>query len=470
MEEEPKKLTKAEISKKYRLENKERALEYKREYCLKNKEKIAEYKHEYYLKNKEKITKQSKELRKKNIEVHRERSRIYGRKNSEKNKIRSKEYRANNREECILKGREYYFKNKEITSKKGKEYREKNKEIISQRNKDRRLLKKLKFPTIRTVPRDFSEEEIQNVLNQYKSQNEKFWCPLTDKIYKSHGIWTGAFRRKMSDISLNRFMFLLQEPHYSAFSGKILTENEFSYSETYKGWTGFKKYTLEEIKQRVWTELTDRSTFSTPEYRKKLSEAGKKFNQSEKGIQRRQEKSKKMLDFYKTEEGKKHKMECSKKSSISIKKIIEEGRFTPPITNTWTHWDSKIKFEDGTFIKFRSSWEACFYYSNRHMVYETIRVRGENKTYVSDFFDESTNTMYELKPRNRYNIEIDKMTCLQNYCKETGIKFIWINESNILDYIDVDKLSKDEDNIEQFNKMIKDATIKKIYHDKYFKN
>jgi len=455
MEEEPKKLSKNERSKKFRLENKE--------HC-------AQYRREYYQKNKEKIKQQSKELRQKNIESHRERARIYRRKNLEKNKIRSREYRETHKEEILEKNREYYRKNKEILSKKNKEYREKNKEIISQRNKQLRLFKKINKPTIRIVPRDFSEEEIQNLLNQYKSQNEKFWCPLTNKVYKSNGIWVGAFKAKMSRISLNRFMFLLQEPHYSAYSGKLLTEEEFSYTSSYKGWVGFKKYTLEEIKQRVWIHLTDRSAFRTPEHRKKLSEVGKKFNQSEKGIQRRQEKSKKMLDFYKTEEGKKHKMECSKKSSISMKKTIEEGRFTPPITNTWTHWDSKIKFEDGTIIRFRSSWEACFYYSNRHMVYETIRVKGENKTYVSDFFDESTNTMYELKPRNRYNIEIDKMMCLQNYCKETGIKFIWINETNILDYIDVDKILKDEDNIEQFNKMIKDATIKKIYHDKYFKN
>jgi hypothetical protein len=214
----------------------------------------------------------------------------------------------------------------------------------------------------------------------------------------------------------------------------------------------------------------DYSIFKTPEHKKKLSDKGKSFNKTEKGIQQRQEKSKKMSDFYQTEEGKHQKRETSKKSSISMKKIIEEGKFTPPITNTWTHWDARIKLDDGTVRKFRSSWEACFYYSNRHMLYENIRIKGTVKTYINDFFDKETNTMYELKPRSRYNAEIDKMTTLQDYCIKNNIKFIWINETNILDYIDVDNLLKDEDNTEQLKKLIKDATIKKIYDHKYIKN
>ena len=153
-----------------------------------------------------------------------------------------------------------------------------------------------------------------------------------------------------------------------------------------------------------------------------------------------------------------------------MKKLIEEGKVTPPITNTWTHWESKIKLDCGTIRKFRSSWEACFYYSNKHMLYENIRVKENTRTYVSDFFDEGTRTMYEIKPRNRYNIEIDKMNALQNYCLNNNIKFIWINETNILDYIDVDILIKDSNNVEQFNKLIQDQTIKRIYDDNYAKN
>jgi hypothetical protein len=104
------------------------------------------------------------------------------------------------------------------------------------------------------------------------------------------------------------------------------------------------------------------------------------------------------------------------------------------------------------------------------MLYENVRISTGNKVYVNDFFDEKTNTMYEIKPRSRYNIEIDKMTSLQKYCDEKQIKFIWINETNILDYIDVDNLVKDDYNSEQFIKLIKNPIIKNIYDHKYAKN
>jgi hypothetical protein len=374
---------------------------------------------------------------------------------SEKNKIRFKNFRLNNREYCLKKDREYFQKNKERILKQNKEYREKNKLVISDRNKLKRLKKRNGIPYSKPKPKEYNEEEILDFINQYKNQKEKFWCPLTNKVYKTQGIWVGAFASKMIKSCINRFMFLIQEPHYSAYSGLRLTEDEFSYSETYKGWTGFKKYTLKEIEQRVWVKLTDKSIFKTIEHKKKLSEAGKLFNQTELGLQRRQEKSQKMSSFYQTEDGKTQKIECSKKLSITMKKLIEDGKFTPPITNTWTHWDAKIKLEDGSIKKFRSSWEACFFYSNRHMLYENVRIKSMGKIYVNDFFDEATNTMFEIKPRNRYNIEIDKMKALQDYCKENRIKFVWINEKNILKYIDVDNLQKDEDNVGQFNKMIK---------------
>lgn len=388
----------------------------------------------------------------------------------DKRRIYNRNYKLKNKEKILKQNREYYHKNKEIISKKTKIYREKNKKIISDKKKKIRIEKRNNIPYSRPEPKEYSENEILNFVKQYKEREEKFWCPLTNKIYKTYGIWVGIFATKMTKKCVNRLVFLLQEPHYSKYSGILLSEEEFSYSETYKGWTGFKKYTLSEIGKRVWTKINDTSKFKTPEYKKKISEKMKTFFQTERGLQIREEKSKKMLDFFKTEEGKTHKRECSKKNSISMKKLIQEGKFTPPITNTWTHWESHIKLDNGVLRKFRSSWEACFYYSNRHMLYENIRVKELEKTYVSDFFDENTNTMYEIKPRNRYNIEINKMTALQNYCIQNNIKFVWINESNILDYIDVDNLSKDVDNIGQLHKMIQDPTIKKQYDFKYVKN
>ena len=444
--------------------------EQNRLYRQNNKEHIKQYRNEYYHKNKEKIKQQNEANYQKHIEKRKAARKTYREKNSEKRKQHSKEYRENNKEKLLIGYKEYYQNNKERLLKQCKEHRAANKELIAEQRRQKRLAKGPVAQRPYIKPRKYTEEEIQELVKQYKNQSEKFWCPLTNKTYKTHGIWVGMFGTRMTKMCANRFMFLLQEPHYSKYSGKQLTEAEFSYSETYKGWTGFKKYTLEEIEQRVWTKLIDYSFAKTPEYRKQLSERGKTFNQTEKGAQRRQEKSKRMLEFYQTEEGKKQKAETSKKCSASMKKLIEEGKFTPPITNTWTHWEAQIILEDGTTKRFRSSWEACFYYSNSHMLYENIRVKENGRSYVSDFFDEKTNTMYEIKPRNRYNIEIDKMTALQNYCMQNSIKFIWLNETNILNYIEVEKLAKDEKNIEQFRKMIKDPTMKKIYESNHTKN
>lgn len=388
----------------------------------------------------------------------------------DKIKIYYKNYKLKNREKILKLNRDYYQKNKEQILKKNKEYREKNKKIISDRKKKKVLEKRNNIPYSRPKPKEYNEDQILDFVNQYKQQQKQFWCFLTNKTYKTYKIWVSVLASKMTKKSVNRFVFLLQEPHYSKYSGILLSEEEFSYSETYKGWTGFKKYTLTEIEQKVWTKKRNNSIFATPEFKKKMSEKKKIFFQSERGFQLRKEKSKRMLEFYKTEEGKKQKIECNKKNSISMKKLIQEGKFIPPITNTWTHWESYIKLDDGKLRKFRSSWEACFYYSNRHMLYENIRVKGFDKTYVSDFFDEKTNTMYEIKPRNRYNVEIDKMTALQNYCIQNNIKFIWINESNILDYIDIDNIIQDEYNSKHFYKMIQDPTIKKQYDFKYAKN
>jgi hypothetical protein len=255
------------------------------------------------------------------------------------------------------------------------------------------------------------------------------------------------------------------------FSGIQLTEEEFSYSETYKGWPGFKKYTIKEQKERVWTKLADRSIFSTKEFREQNSKRLKDFYQTDKGVKVRNIKSKKMLSFYKTENGRRIKDKSNLKQSRIMKEKIKNGSFTPTITNTWTHWDAKIVDKDGKTIQFRSSWEACFYYSNKHLKYENIRVKGKNgKIYINDFYDENSNILYEIKPRDRYNIEIDKITTLQNYCFIKNIKFVWINENNILDYIDIKRICNDTQNVEQFLKMLKNKTIKQIYDSNHTQN
>lgn len=319
------------------------------------------------------------------------------------------------------------------------------------------------------TPREYSDDEISDFVKEYKNQSEKYYAPVTKKSYKTYGIWVGILASRMLKHCVNKFVFLLQDPHYSKYSGKILSEEEFSYSQPYKGWVGFKKYTMEEIKNRVWVKMMDYSNMSDTT-KKKISDGLKKYFKSEDGILSREERSKNMLRYFQSDIGKKQIIESGKKTSNALKKLISEGQYTPIITNSWTHWESKILLEDGSIKKFRSSWEACFFYSNIHMEYESIRVKTDDKIYISDFYDTKTNRLYEIKPKNRYNIEIEKMTALQNFCKNNNIKFIWVNEFNILSFIDIEKLKKDNNNNIQFEKMIKNPIIKKIYESMHIKN
>ncbi len=298
----------------------------------------------------------------------------------------------------------------------------------------------------------YSKDYIKALVDDYKQNGNALYNPQTKKYYDNYTTWYVNLVFWMDKPSVNYFFYLLEEPHYSKFSGEKLTEESFSYSSSYKGYKGWKKYTPEETKLRVWTKFRDYNI--TDNIKSRISNTLKLFNSSDAGIANRKQKSKRMKKFYNTVEGIQHKHNCCIKSAKTLRAKIASGDYMPNITNTWTHWDAKIILEDGVEKKFRSSWEACFWYCNQHCKYETIRVKTSKKVYVSDFYDEDANILYEIKPRNRYNKEIEKMLCLQKYCDDNNIKFKWINENNISQYIDESKFTGV--NIEQL-KMMKKA-------------
>lgn len=174
--------------------------------------------------------------------------------------------------------------------------------------------------------------------------------------------------------------------------------------------------------------------------------------------------SENMKRFNQTRRGRELIKEKAEKMSISMKEKIALGLFTPRITNTRTHWDAKIILENGEIKKFRSSWEAAFWATNQQFEFEILRIpwvdqEGKFHTYIPDFFDRSNNTIYEIKPRSRYETENIKMQCAIKYCIENKIKFIWINEKNILNYIDANsKIFLNEENLKQLNKVINAVT------------
>jgi len=137
--------------------------------------------------------------------------------------------------------------------------------------------------------------------------------------------------------------------------------------------------------------------------------------------------------------------EANRQSSIRMKKLIAEGKFTPCITNSWTRWKSFVEI-DGVIKKFRSSWEAVFYLLNPHLEYEKRRIQYKNdesyRNYIVDFEDSNNKILYEIKPINlkdNYKNTI-KIKAAQQWCKDNQYEYRIISDewffenANKIDY------------------------------------
>jgi hypothetical protein len=194
----------------------------------------------------------------------------------------------------------------------------------------------------------------------------------------------------------------------------------------------------------------------------KIADAKRKFFKTEYGKEVAKNVGKansiNLKNYFKTDAGKAQIHRSSiLQSRIMIDKI-KSGEFTPNITNSFTKWDAKILLEDGTYKKFRSSWEACFWYSNRNLKYEYMRIsyidqNGLDRTYIADFINESGDILYEIKPKSYFPPQKNKMDSIISYCNSNGIKFMWINEYNIMNYIDIDIF--EGENYKQLEKLFK---------------
>lgn len=170
--------------------------------------------------------------------------------------------------------------------------------------------------------------------------------------------------------------------------------------------------------------------------------------------------------FNKTEAGHAIRLDCHKRQSEIMKKKILNGEFTPCITNIRTHWSAIIKLEDGSYKKFRSSWEAVFWNSNKYLEFEAIRIpwydeAGIQHTYIVDFYDRIKNIIYEIKPKSTWGVQNIKMQQIINYCLINNIKFIWINDDNILSYINEDDFH--DENLDQLQKVYNGIKKNKNY-------
>lgn len=315
----------------------------------------------------------------------------------------------------------------------------------------------------------YTDEEIDIFINKV----DGFKSLFSDKKFISEKTWKNDIVRQLDEESCNLFFYKLHIKKNgntickNKLCDNILKYDSFSYKAGYKFFnqSGFRKYCPKCVKQKVWMY----KKYNDKDYNyinKKISCSRYKFLNSKKGKEYCKsvglKNSKNMKRYFLTNKGKEQIKKSSEKTSKILKDKILRGLFTPNITNSFTHWTSKIDV-NGSTKKFRSSWEACFWLSNNTLEYESLRVPyidsiGNNKTVIVDFIDESNNIVYEIKPKKYFLIQKEKMDAIVKYCIRNTLKFKWINEYNIMKYIDESKFSGE--NKKQLLKMKKGIICK----------
>lgn len=157
--------------------------------------------------------------------------------------------------------------------------------------------------------------------------------------------------------------------------------------------------------------------------------------------------------------------EQKEKASKRMKKAIREGTFTPNCTNSWTNSEPIII--DGK--KYKSSWESLYKRLNGDSIeYETIRIpyvgkTGKSHSYIVDFHDVETDTLYEIKPKSQLSRELNviKVEAAREWAAERGMTYVIVTEEWFKDNIDrlhalcYDELDRKEVNaINKFQKEI----------------
>ncbi len=306
----------------------------------------------------------------------------------------------------------------------------------------------------------YSKSDIEKYAEIYLSGLPKFINPIHDKEYKTIQGIILSLAQLMDKESLVYFKFLISE--------KILCDvckNTISFEDTLPN----------KMKTRCnscyYTETGERKRIYTPESRLAINEKiGKRrleFVKTDYGKEMCKnagiKNSIKLKKFFSTDKGKQNIIETAIKQSIIMKDKIRRGEYTPQITNSWTKWDAIIVLDDGSIKKFRSSWEACFWYCNQHLLYEKIRIPyeldGVNHNYIVDFYDDKNKILYELKPKSFWLSQNSKMQAAINYCLLNSITLIWVNEYTIMDYIKTDVFFGD--NLKQLEKMMIGVKIDK---------
>lgn len=328
----------------------------------------------------------------------------------------------------------------EIGELKYKEYQQKQSENAKNRNFGGKI----------TNRRVLEDEELQELIRRIpQSWNDKITL-IKQRPFDTEQKWK-------VDISYNvckeqtRILFFHWKKYLQPEIKCFNCNNELTLKD-FKG-TEFNKYCIDCTNRQVW------KTGKFPKRGQKISSGKKRFFQTDHGKEVAKRvgiiNSKKMKEYLQTDRGKEQLRKCAENNSKLMKEKIKNGTFVPCITNSWTHWNATIILPTGDVKKFRSSWEACFWNCNRHLLYEKIRIsyvsNGESRTYIGDFYDDVQHILYEVKPKSSWNTQNMKMQQIIKYCFSNDIKFIWINEDNILGYIE--ESSFDDNNLPQLKQL-----------------
>lgn len=308
----------------------------------------------------------------------------------------------------------------------------------------------------------YSDDELKIIYEEYKESHE-FFNPINKKTYDNYQSWQYSMTRFFDRDSLSRFLFKLEKKipkckYHKCKKELTIDEYRCNKIDPSKRFQLYCNDCMEKENFRRYVKSQDTID--------KIQKKRKKWVESQEGKNAYKKigknNSKKLKKYFTTKEGIAQIERSKIHMSNLLKNKIKNGEFTPNITNTWTHWKAEIILE-GKIYKFRSSWEASFYVSNQHLLYEKLRIpytlNGKCKTYIADFFDETNQILYEIKPKSQYNKEINKLSAVIDHCIKNKIKFIWINEKNILNYIDINDFS--EYNKKQYDKMYKAICKKK---------
>lgn len=305
--------------------------------------------------------------------------------------------------------------------------------------------------------KNYDDEQIKSLVENYKNLPKYTDIFNVTVVYNTEYSWRNSIIRKMDTSSCNLFFYLLETNiQHCKYCNIQLSIDSYSYGGKDFSFKGFKKYcvscTKNENYKRYKHSEESISKFKNTKSKWIKSKKGKSFYKK-----LGQYNSNNLKKYFKTKAGLNQIKQSSIKQSKILKQKILNGQFIPNITNSWTHWEAVILLNDKEY-KFRSSWEASFFVSNSHCKYEYIRIpyideKNQNRIYIGDFYDESKGILYEIKPVSVLKKQILKINQAINYCLKNKIKFIWINEKNILNYIDKKDFS--DYNLKQYNTMLK---------------